>query len=165
VDLHLWLWPQCAVLFVFGVVSAEHRWLAPVPDQLRRGCGIAAIAAVMLVAPMMVVVGGDESTFKGGLHIQAFFIDSFEGVFAVAMSIWCLAFFQRRQDRDRRLAAWSAPRAYRAFVAQGLVLVMIALALYPLSTPAGLKFVVLAAGGVIGSFILGGATRALKRSP
>ena len=163
VDLHLWLWPQCAVLFSFGVISAERGWLAPVPDRLRRACGIAALASVTLVVPIMVVVGGSEATFKGGLHVQALLVDCFEGVFAVAMSLWCLATFQRHQGREGPLAVWSARRAYGAFVAQGPVLVLIALALYPLTTPAGLKFLVLAAGGVAGSFIIGGAIRTFDR--
>ncbi len=39
IDLHLWLWLQCAVLFVFGVIGAGRGWFSPVPDDVRRACG------------------------------------------------------------------------------------------------------------------------------
>jgi hypothetical protein len=163
VDLHLWLWPQCAVLFVFGIVSADRGWLAPVPDRVRRACGIAALAAVAIAFPAIVIVGGEEVVFKGGPHVQALLVDCFEGAFAVGMSVWCLGIFQRHGDRRGPLAAWSAPRAYGAFVAQGPVLVVLALALYPLHAPAGAKFLALAMGSVVGSFVVGGAARAVAQ--
>ncbi len=106
-------------------------------------------------------VGGDETVFKGGLHPQAFLIDIFEGVFAVAMSMWLLGHFQRRRAGQGRVAAWFARDAYGAFVAQGPVLVLFGLALYPVAAPAGVKFLALAVGGVAASFAVAHGVRSL----
>ena len=38
-DLHLWQWPGCAGMFVFGVVTARHRWDRHIPERSTAGAG------------------------------------------------------------------------------------------------------------------------------
>src|SRR3954453_3765549 len=37
---HLWQWPQFIVMFGLGIVAGQRGWLDPVPDRIRRGCGL-----------------------------------------------------------------------------------------------------------------------------
>ena len=37
---HLWQWPQFIAMFGLGIVAAQRGWLDPVPDRIRRGCGL-----------------------------------------------------------------------------------------------------------------------------
>jgi hypothetical protein len=46
-NLKPWQWPQYLAMFGLGILSARQGWLAPVPDRLRRGCGLAALAATL----------------------------------------------------------------------------------------------------------------------
>jgi Acyltransferase family len=70
-NLKPWQWPQFLAMFRLGVISARRGWLAPVPDRLRRGCGLAALAAT-LSFPLLVLVASavglpaDLELFLGG---------------------------------------------------------------------------------------------------
>ena len=75
-NLKPWQWPQFLAMFGLGVISARRGWLAPVLDRLRRGCGLAALAAT-LSFPLLVLVASavglpaDLELFLGGWRWQA----------------------------------------------------------------------------------------------
>ncbi|MCY7340744.1 MAG: acyltransferase, partial [Pseudonocardia sp.] len=56
-DLHLWQWPQCAGMFVLGLVAARRGWVGQVPDRIRRGCG-AAVLGVLVALPVVALAAG-----------------------------------------------------------------------------------------------------------
>ena len=159
-NLKPWQWPQFLAMFGLGIVSARRGWLAPVPDRLRRGCGLAAVAAT-LSFPLLILVGGaaglpvDLELFQGGWRWQAAAAAVAEGVLAVSASLWLLGFAQRHAGPRGRLAHVLARSAYGAFLVQGPVLIALALALRPLAVPAEVKALAVAAAGVAGSFALG----------
>jgi Acyltransferase family len=134
-DVHVWLWPQSAALFVLGAMGAERRWLVPLPDPVRRSCGLLAVSALVALAVMIVLSSGPES-FKGGLHWEAAGLACVEGVFSVAVSLVVLDRFRRRHDKNSPLRRVLARSAYGAFLAQGPVLVLIALAFVMWTCPA-----------------------------
>jgi len=69
--------------------------------------------------------------------------------------VWLLGVAQRRLDRRLRWASASVSRsAFAAFIVQTAVLLGLAAALRPLQLPAEVKALVVAAGGVTGSFAL-----------
>ncbi len=156
---HLWQWPQFVPMFVLGILAAQHGWLEPVPDQLRRGCGFAAlggIAAFLIVAVVMTAVGaeGDE-IFESGLHWPALCLAAVEGPLAVGTSVWLLGTAQRLLNRrPGRLGQAMARSAYGAFFLQGVVLIGLMIALRPIGVPAEIKALSVAALGVAGSFAL-----------
>lgn len=155
VNLHLWEWPQCLGMFALGVVAARRGWLMPVSDRLRRGCGVAALIAVVLLPVLIFTsepLGLDEEVYFGGFGWPAAATAVVEGALTVGACVWVLGFAQRRLDRPGRPAL--ARSAYTAFLVQGPVLIGLALALRPVPVPAEVKAVVLAVTGVAGSFAL-----------
>jgi len=159
-DLHLWQWPQCLGLFLLGVVAARHGWAAHVPDRIRRGCGIATVATLVLL-PAAALASGvrdvarDAAPYLGGPHPQALATAVAEGVLVVAGSVWLVGLAERRTREPRpRRAGW-ARGAYLALVVQGPVLMVLATALRPLDLPAEVKAPLVAAGAILACFWLG----------
>jgi hypothetical protein len=155
VNLHLWEWPQCLGMFALGVVAARRRWLMPVSDRLRRGCGLVALLATWSLPVLILTsepLGLEEEAYFGGFGWPAAATAVVEGALTVAACIWVLGFAQRHLDRPGRPVL--ARSAYTAFLIQGPVLIGLALALRPIPVPAEVKAVVLAVTGVAGSFAL-----------
>ena len=160
-DLHVWLWPQCAVLFVLGVLSSQHGWLNPVPTRLWRASGFAAVTAIGTGICVLMVIHASQHALRGGPTLPALLIDGVEGLYAVSASIWMLGLFQRHFSHQGRLARRCSNNSYGAFIAQGPVLVGLALILQPLAMSGDLKFLLLASGSVVGSFVVGNLVIAL----
>ena len=159
-DVHVWLWPQSATLFVFGAVAAERGWLTALPKALRRDCVRGVLVAVVALVVMILLSNGPDA-FKGGWHWEAAGFAVFEGVFSVSVSLLVLDRFRRRHAHQGPLGRRLARASYGAFVVQGPVLVFLALALRPTSLPGDVKFIVLAPAAVVGSFALAGGVQAL----
>ncbi|MEZ5096801.1 MAG: hypothetical protein R2731_12195 [Nocardioides sp.] len=153
-DLHVWLWPQTATLFVLGAVGAERGWLSPVPASLLRLCrlGVAGAAALMVV---LVLLSDGPAAFEGGWHWEAAGMAVVEGTVAVGVSLLVLDWSRRHVVPHGRWERRVAAAAYGAFVAQGPVLVALALALREIPVSGDAKLVVVAVLGVVGSFALG----------
>jgi hypothetical protein len=152
-DLHVWLWPQCAVLFALGLLSAQHGWLNPVPDRLRHWSGLVAVGALIAAVAVLAPLHPADDAIKGGATWPAMLLDVAEGAYAVGASIWILGLFQRHFAHQGKLAQWCSHNAYGAFIAQGPILVGLGLALQAIDLPADIKLVLLAAGGVALCFV------------
>ncbi len=155
-DVHLWIWPQAVSLFVLGAVGAERGWIWELPRRVRSLCRRGLVGALMALAVLVVLSDGPDG-FTGGVHREAAGWAGCEGVLAVSTSLLVLDWSRRHVVAHGRRERSVARSAYGAFVAQGPVLVVIALLLDPLDVPADLRFVVLAVGGVLGSFACGWA--------
>ncbi|HSL25094.1 MAG TPA: acyltransferase [Acidimicrobiia bacterium] len=159
VDLNLYEWPAAIALFTLGVIAARHGWLTAVPTRLQvhsRNVSLLALGAfgVFMAAGFLLGAVGDE-TWGGGWHWDAAAFALCESTLAVFGPIWILGVAQRRLDRGFRWASPAIGRsAYGAFVLQGLVLIGLAVVLRPLPVPADVKAVIVATGGVAGSFAL-----------
>jgi Acyltransferase family len=157
VDLNWYQWPECVALFALGVVTARSGWLTAVPERLRRHSRTATLVAAggfaVFVAWGTVSGGLAGDTWTGGWHVEAFMFAALEGALAVFGPVWLLAVAQRRLDRP---LSWADPvvgrSAYGAFIVQGLVLIGLTVALRPLPVAAEAKALIVAAGGVTGSF-------------
>jgi len=164
VDLNLYQWPECVALFAIGITASRMGWLRAVPDRLRgrsRAVTLMAVAGLAGFVAFGVATGAvgeggvGEEVWAGGWHWEAFAFAVLESTLSVFGSIWLIAVAQRHLDRPRR---WAGPmvgrNAYGAFILQGLVLIGLAVALRPLAIPAELKAIIVAGGGVAGSFAL-----------
>jgi hypothetical protein len=157
-DLHVWLWPQCAVLFGLGLLSAQHGWLNPVPDRLRHVSGLVAVSALGAALAVLAASHPAGGAIKGGSTWPAMVLDIAEGAYAVGASIWFLGLFQRHFAHQGKLAQWCSRNAYGAFIAQGPILVGLGLCLQAIDLPADVKLVLLAAAAVALCFVAASAS-------
>jgi hypothetical protein len=143
---------------VLGITSFKWGWLTAVPDPLRRQCRTATLAAFGAFVVFVGVAGAlgvTEEQMWGGWHWAALGWAAFESTLAVFGPVWLLGVAQRRLNRRLRWAGPAVVRsAYGAFMVQALVLIGLAVALRPLPLPAEVKALIVAAGGVAGSFVL-----------
>jgi peptidoglycan/LPS O-acetylase OafA/YrhL len=159
-DLHLWEWPQCVGMFCLGAVASGWHWEELVPTRVRRTCGF-ALLATLVVAPVVIVLAGvrdfsrDGAAFLGGWHWQALALAAVEGALVVAGSVWLLAQAQRLLTFDGRLASACQRGAYAAFLLQAPVLLSLEIALRAAPLPALAKVLLVASLGVAVSFSLG----------
>lgn len=154
---HIWQWPQFAALFGLGIAAAGRGWFDPVPDNIRRGCGFAALgslAAFLIVAGLIAALGIDgDVLFEPGIHWPAVAAAAIEGPIAVGTSVWLLGFAQQHLNGSPSPFGRAMARsAYGAFLLQGVVLIGLMIALRPLGVPAEIKALVAAGLGVVGSF-------------
>jgi fucose 4-O-acetylase-like acetyltransferase len=159
VDLNMWQWPAAAAVFALGVAAHRDGWLTAVPDRLRRqsrNITLGAVGAFAVFVGLGLAVGSaDEQSWTGGWHWIAFVFAVGECTLSVFGPVWLLGVAQRRLDRRFRWARPAVSRsAYAAFLLQGPVLVGLALAARPLPLPAEAKALLVALGGVAGSFAL-----------
>lgn len=159
VDLNLYQWPECVALFGLGIAASRLGWQTAVPDRLRRQSRTATLATVAALA-IFVSFGAatgviDDQAWGGGWHVEAFIFAALESTLAVFGPVWLLGVAQRHLNRTLRWAGPAVSRsAYGAFLVQGLVLIGLAVALRPLVLPAEVKALIVAGGGVAGSFAL-----------
>jgi hypothetical protein len=158
VDLNLWEWPACIALFGLGVTASGQGWLTAVPDQLRRHCRTATLAAAVAIGTLLVssgALGIDEEQLTGGWRWPALAFAACESAIAVFGAVWLLGVAQRHLDRRLPLLGPAARRsAYGAFMLQGPVLLGFALALRPVPLPAEVKALLVGTAAVVGSFAL-----------
>lgn len=153
-DLNLWEWPGCLALFGLGIAASRRDWVAEVPQPIRRGAFVVTLVAAAGAAGLLggALATGSAERLLGGWSWSALLLALVESTLMVFGSVWLLGAAQRHLARPR---AWSAPlgrSAYGAFLLQGFVLVALALVLRPVPLPAEAKALVVAVGGVAGSF-------------
>jgi len=163
--VQLAMFPQYLVLFSLGCAAGRRGWLETIGPELQRRLGIAGASAAVAF-PLVLWAGGffeggaAEDRFAGGLHWQAAAGALLEGVLATCLCLWAVSHFRGSAARyDRPLVRRMAPSAYGAFLVHPPVLVGLAFAVQPLPVPAELKFLLVLAGGVAGSFGLGALGR------
>ncbi|HEX5950032.1 MAG TPA: acyltransferase [Actinomycetota bacterium] len=156
-NLHLWEWPQCLGMFLFGIACARRAWLAPVPPRIARGCGVVAVVAALSMPVLILTadpLGLDEEAYFGGFGWPSLATSILEGALAVSACVWVVSFAQQRLDRQGNLGRALSRSAYGAFLLQAPVLLGLALAMRTVDAPAEVKALVVAGVGVVASFAL-----------
>ncbi|MFI7675931.1 acyltransferase [Actinophytocola sp. NPDC049390] len=159
-DLHLWQWPQCLGMFLLGLAAARSGWVRALPERVYRRCGVVTGLTLVFVPVAGLTLGITEvasgvDEFLGGWHWQAALTAAVEGVLVVFGSVWLLGLAQRRFTWSGPLATACARGAFPAFVLQGPVLLLLAIALRPLAIPAEVKAPLLLVVALATSFWLG----------
>lgn len=161
-DLHVWLWPQAFMLFVLGAVGAEQGWIGAIPHPIRRRLRRSLVGAVVVLG-VSVLLAESVEPFSGGWHWEAAALATFEGIWSVGASLLLLDWARRHVRSEGAVVRRLAGAAYGAFVAQGPVLVAVALALRYAGLPGDIDFFLLATLGVAGSFLAGDMAHARLR--
>lgn len=159
-DLRWPEWSQGAALFTLGALWGERGWRGRVPAAWSRRCGqlaAAGLAAAGLLVAATSTADGDLDRLYGRWHWQSLAFVVLEGVVAVTLPLWLVAWFGRRWNRQGQLARRAGRGAYAAYVLHPPVLVLVSLAALPLPLPPEAKFVLVAAAGVVAVFTVGWA--------
>ena len=155
-------WPQGIGLFTLGVLAGERGWLEVLDRRLVRGCRWAAMAALLGLTALAAsaLVTDRLDAVAGGLAWLSAAFAVLEGLGAVALSLWLVAWFRHRWDRPAGLVRRAGRGSYAAYVLHPPVLVVLSLLARPLPVAPEAKFVLVAAGGVVAAFAVGvGLTR------
>lgn len=159
-DVHLWQWPQLGAMFGFGVVFASSGLAERVPSRLRRSSGMITLATLLVVPVLGLAIGvdnlaADMGPFLGGWSWQSALLATIESVLVVFGSIWLLGMAQQHFLSGGRIRDGAIRSSFAAFVLQGPVLIMLAVALRPLPAPAEVKAPLVGALGIVLCFGLG----------
>lgn len=151
-------WPQAAGLFALGVVAGERGWLVALPRGFSRACGritLAALAALYGLAGVSLDAGTFES-LGSSLTPGTVLFALLDGVTAVALAMWVVAWFERRWDAmPSPLMARVARGAYAAYLLHPPALVVLSAVARPLTVVPEVKFVLVAAAGVPACYAVG----------
>ena len=146
----------CAALFAPGIKAYRQGWLTAVPGRLRRQCrtvtlaGGGAFAAFALCARAL---GVPDEQLAGGWHWPALVFAALESTLTVSGPVWVLGAAQQHLSRPHRWAGPAVSRSgYGAFMVQSPVLIGLAVVLRPLPAAAEIKALIVASGGIAGSF-------------
>ncbi|MPY81267.1 MAG: acyltransferase family protein [Actinophytocola sp.] len=159
-DVHVWQWPQLGAMFGFGVVFASSGLAERVPSRLRRASGMVTLATLITVPVLALAIGvdnlaADMAPFLGGWSWQSALLATIESVLVVFGSIWLLGVAQQRLVGGGKVRDSAIRSSFAAFVLQGPVLIMLAIALRPMPGPAELKAPLVGAIGIVACFGLG----------
>ena len=155
-DLQFWEWPACIAAFVLGIVASRQGWLEQVPDRLRRQCRTLSVFSLVGMAGLLVGAGLAERRPEalGGWNAFAALFAAIEAPLTIAGPVWLVGAAQRRLDLRYRYDEFFNRTCYAAFIVQGFVLIGLAVALRGIAAPAEAKALVVACGGVVGSYVL-----------
>jgi fucose 4-O-acetylase-like acetyltransferase len=162
-NLRIAQWPQGAVLFGLGVMAARAGWMAEPDRCFIHRLGVLTLVgtlALFTVLGLQFAAGADELTTRGDWPTALFAL--FYGVVAVGVTIWFVAFAQRRWRDHGPLIGVASRASYATYFSHPLTLttLMVLLAAVPLG-PA-VKFLVVATLAVPACFTAG---HALTRLP
>lgn len=154
-NLHLWQWPQCALMFWFGTVCGERAWLTQLPDRWWHRTGMISFIAVLAVTALLLLggaLGGHAAAFKGGWHWQSLIAAGLEGVLTVSATLWLLEYFRRRHNHQSTFAQRLTRCAYAAYLVQFGALVALGLVVRQLALSGLAAFLLVAPLAVVTSF-------------
>lgn len=159
-DLNWQHWPQAAGLFVLGVLAGERGWLHALPATVERRAGrasVAGMAALCALAAYSLSQQLEQPQFtEAGAHWQTAVFAVIDGAVAVALSIWVMAWFERRWNGPPgRVTAAAARGSYAAYVLHPVPMVLLSWLLAAAALAAELKFVVVAVLAVPLCFAVG----------
>lgn len=160
--LQLGCFASCVFLFALGCIVWRHRWLERVEraQALPWGCvSLAVLPLLFVAAAPSGGLSGRPVTFDGGRSLPAVvraFWEPFIAWGVIAVLLW--QFRTHFNPDSDRWQGW-ADRAYGAFIVHAPVIVALSIGLRAWAAPPLVKFMVVATGGTVLSFMLAGALR------
>jgi hypothetical protein len=158
-------WPQAAVLFALGVNAAEAGWLEHMTTETRRRLGwVAVIGTVATVAlfGMLDATGRAEAVLDDADGWPVVLFAALDGLVAVSLTVWFVAWFRDRPHRRSPLLARAAGASYATYLPHPPVVTSLMVLLAPVALAPEAKFVLVSGAGVAASFTLG---YAITRAP
>jgi hypothetical protein len=165
-DLNWQHWPQAAGLFVLGLLIGERGRLPVLRRRVERRAGwvsVAGIAALCALAGWSLAQSLEQPSFtETGPHWEAVVFAVVDGAVAVALSLWAMAWFERRWNGPpTRVTAAAARGSYATYVLHPVPMVLLSWLFAPLEVAPEWKFVAVAALAVPLCFAVGYAVTRL----
>ena len=136
--------PQYICMFIVGIIAYRRNWLMRLPDAMGRFWLCVALIFIVILFPALFVfggaLGGDTTSFVGGIHWQCFAYAVWEQFTGVAMIIGLLVLFRKWLNRQGSVAKAMSASAYTAYIIHAPVVVLVTLAMRNISLYHLLKF-------------------------
>jgi glucans biosynthesis protein C len=130
--------------------------------QLGRVAAAAAAALSGLIGFEVLVRGDVDALLGARVPLDTALLAVLDGILAVAWTVWCTAWFQRRWNRHGVLMAKAARASYATYVLHPLLLTTLMVLFAVVTLAPALKFLTLSVLAVPACFLIG---YALTRMP
>lgn len=165
-NMQLCFFSQYIGAFSVGILAGRHGWLDSLASSrmaARAGWTVLVLGPLALTA--VITLGGLGKTgefqpFKGGWHLQALGLATWEQLSGVALGLGAMALFHRRFNSDSPVGRWLARHSFGVYVLHTPVLVGLAILMHPLPGGPFIKMLILTmAGLVLTHLVAAGAKR------
>jgi glucan biosynthesis protein C len=156
-NLRLGAWPQGAVLFALGVHAAGAGWLEELPPVLVRRLGWMAAAGIVAIVMLFAVELGprDDEKLAMAADWPTMLFALLDGVIAVALTLWFVAWVQRRWPSHGALLERAGRASYATYFIHPLVLTAVMILFASVLLAPVIKFVLVAAVAIPACFAAG----------
>jgi glucan biosynthesis protein C len=166
-NMQLCFFPQYVTLFAFGILAYRNGWLTSISRKMARPWKFFWLLLVLVLFPVLVVAGGalDDGTdsYFGGLHWQSFAFSLWIEAYCVAILVTLVVAYRERFNWQGRISKFLSDNSFAVYVFHAPVVVGVAVALSSLNLPVLLKFLMLAFGSLLITFLL--AAYVVRKTP
>ena len=156
-NLRLGAWPQGAVLFALGVHAAGAGWLEYLPPVLVRRLGWMAGAGIVALVVLfgLELAPRDDEKLAMAADWPTMLFALLDGVIAVALTLWFVAWIQRRWPSHGALLERAGRASYATYFIHPLVLTAVMILFASVLIAPMIKFVLVAAVAIPACFAAG----------
>jgi glucans biosynthesis protein C len=116
------------VFFFAGTLAYRHSWLSALRATTARRWGYIGLFGGLLIWILEIVLGGgvkNAAYYNGGLHWQSFGMSLLDALAGTGISLGILGLFQKKFDRQGRVAAFFSVNAFAVYVFHTPILIVI----------------------------------------
>jgi peptidoglycan/LPS O-acetylase OafA/YrhL len=146
--LQLAYFPQYVLLFTLGVRAGSAQVFERLPRQWFWPCMALSLAGALLVPIVVLINGGVDGRFLGGLSWQAVVVCLLEAVVCPAASIAMILLFRDRIPAAQRWWSVLGENSYAVYIVHAPVCVLLSLAVRDMAIPLLAKFLLVSVLGV-----------------
>jgi fucose 4-O-acetylase-like acetyltransferase len=116
------------VFFIAGTLAYRRSWLSALPVATAKRWGYIGLLGGLLVWVLDLIFGGgvkNGAFYDGGWHWQSFGMSLLDALAGTGISLGILGLFQKKFDRQGRLAAFFSANAFAVYIFHTPVLIVI----------------------------------------
>lgn len=147
---------QYIAFFIAGTLAYRYSWLTTLSAGAGRRWGFFGRIGGLVCWFALLILGGalqgHAGDLSGGMHWQSLGLCIWEAMVGTALSIWIIALFRERFNRQGPWATFFSDNAFAVYVFHPPMLIAITLAMSGFDAPALLKFLLATVLAIIVSF-------------
>jgi glucan biosynthesis protein C len=116
------------VFFIAGTLAYRHSWLSALRAATARRWGFIGLFGGLFIWFLLIVFGGGPKNgvyYAGGWHWQSFGMSLLDALAGTGISLGILGLFQKKFNRQGRLAAFFSANAFAVYVFHTPILIVI----------------------------------------